>query len=276
MKRQFEISENEMLEALDRSGYLLESEISSMLAEFGFFIESNQVIEDKITGKSREIDLIAEYYNYKPENFGYKTASKIKFVFEIKNNLFPITLLTKWQFSPNIEDWIGLKEALTIPEDINYDWGAGYYNRLIDTDRQIFTQYCSYQKKKTSDELMALHPDNIHEGLLKITQFCEEMVKQYDKDLLYKDNAKNKDEYFRHFLFMPVLLINDELYELDKNRLKQVDSSILVFNYYFEKEPKMAYVFVVTKKGFPEFIKRMIKIDDEVEQLMINIKKGVA
>jgi hypothetical protein len=38
----------------------------------------------------------------------------------------------------------------------------------------------------------------------------------------------------------------------------------------------MAYVFVVTKKGFPEFIKRMIKIDDEVEQLMINIKKGVA
>jgi hypothetical protein len=61
MQREFEITKEEMLEALNRSGYLMESEIASMLAEFGFFIETNQVIEDKFTGKSREIDLLAEY-----------------------------------------------------------------------------------------------------------------------------------------------------------------------------------------------------------------------
>ena len=108
MKREFEITEQEILESLERSGYLLESEVAKMLSERGFFIESNQVIEDQYSGKSREIDLTAEYYNYKKENVGFKTASKIRFVFEIKNNLFPIVLLTKWEFSPYIEDWMGL------------------------------------------------------------------------------------------------------------------------------------------------------------------------
>jgi hypothetical protein len=277
MQREFDITEEEMLEALNKSGNLMESEIASILAEFGFFFESNQVIEDKYTGKSREIDLIAEYYNYKEENSEYNTASRIKFIFEIKNNLISIVLLTKWESSPNIEDWTGLKEALNIPEKINYDWYDSYNKRLIQNNKKIFTQYCSFQKKKANDELMALHPNNIHEGLSKITQYSEEMVKLYDKDLLYeKTDSDYKDEFFRHFLFMPVLLINDELFEFQDNKLQQVDSSILVYNYHFDKKPKMAYVFVVTTKGFPKFIERMIKIDKEVEEIMIKIKKGVA
>ena len=83
MAKIFEISKSEMLEALKRSGYLLESEISAFLANQGFFVETNQVIEDPITGKSREIDLIAEYYEYKQDRSSYKCASGIKFVFEI-------------------------------------------------------------------------------------------------------------------------------------------------------------------------------------------------
>ncbi len=269
MEREFDVTKEEMLEALNRSGYLMESEISSMLAKLGFFIESNQVIEDKYTGKSREIDLIAEYYTYNNS----KVASKIKFIFEIKNNSFPIILLTKFNFSPNIEDRTWLKEALTIPDNINYDWYDSYYKHLIQNKKNIFTQYCSFQKKKANDELMALHPDNIHEGLSKITQYSEEMVKLYDQDLLYTDNDY-KDDYFRHFLFMPVLLINDELFELQGNKIKQVNSSILVYNYHFNKEPKMAYVFLVTKKWFPQFIKQMVKVDKEVEEIMIKTRKG--
>jgi hypothetical protein len=53
------ITKKEMLDALGRSGYLLESEIAKTLSHAGFFIESNQVIEDPITGKNREIDLIS-------------------------------------------------------------------------------------------------------------------------------------------------------------------------------------------------------------------------
>ncbi len=55
---------DEMIDAIKRSGYLLESLISKYLSQSGFFVESNQVIVDPYTGKSREIDLVAEYHDW--------------------------------------------------------------------------------------------------------------------------------------------------------------------------------------------------------------------
>lgn len=267
MNKDFNITKKEMLDALKRSGYLLESEISMILVKADFFVESNQIIEDPITGKSREIDLLAEYYRYEKERAGLKTCSKIKFVFEIKNNLFPIVLLNRFEFSPNIEDWTGLKELFTVPKNLTYSGSEGFYEEII-LDRVRYTQYCSFHKKKVNEELMALHPDIIHKGLSKITQYCEEMVKLYDEC--------EEDTYFRHFLYLPILLINDELYELNDAKINKVESSILVYNYYFNKEPKMAYIFVITKKGFPNFIDTMLKVEDNVEQKMIELRKSLA
>lgn len=267
------ITEEEMLVALSKSGYLFESEISSYLSNLGFFVETNQVIEDKTTGKSREIDLLAEYHEFKREYTAYLIASKIKFIFEIKNNIYPLVLLTNWKSSPNIEDWTGLKEALNLPNDIKkYDWYDSYYESLI-PKKKIFTQYCSFLRKKANDDLMALHPDNIYEGLSKITQCAEEMVMDLDTDLVY-EKEEFKSEVFRHFLFMPVLLINDDLYELDDKKLEKVDSSILVFNYHFNNEPKMAFVHVLTRNGFENFIEDMIKLQDDVLIKMMKSKKG--
>ena len=233
------------------------------------------MIQDPITGKSREIDLIAEHYEFKKERSSFKCASIIRFVFEIKNNIFPIVLLTQFEFSPNIEDWMGLKEALTLPSNINYDSLDSYYENLIHkSGNHIYTQYCSFHKKKRNDELMALHPESIYSGLVKITYFCEQMVELTDRDLIYE--TEDKDEYFRHFLYLPVLLINDNLYELKNSEIEKTESSILVHNYHYKNEPKMAYVFVVTKKGFSHFVNSMLKLEDEVEQKMIDIIKGTA
>jgi hypothetical protein len=196
MKKPIKTTEKEMLDALNRSGYLLEAEISRTLAAAGFFIESNQIIEDPITGKSREIDLIAEYFEYDKDRSSYKTTANLHYVFEIKNNLFPIVLLSRFEFSPNIEDWLGLKEALTLPVGLHYDSHESFYEEIIHKKKAaIYTQYCSFQKKRENDKLMALHPDNIHSGLAKITQYCEEMVKLHDTDLVYEN--PDKDDYFR-------------------------------------------------------------------------------
>ena len=174
---------------------------------------------------------------------------------------------------------MGLKEALTIPEKIDYIALDSYYENLISEQRKhIYTQYCSFHKKKENDELMALHPEVIYSALMKITYFCEKMVEATDRDLIYENNRKGeiKDDYFRHFLYLPVLLINDKLFELQNGELKETDSSILIHNYHYKNEPKMAYVFVVTKKGFPTFLNSMLKLEDEVEQKMINTRKSSA
>lgn len=274
------LTDKEIIDALERSGYLLESEMTKLLAQSGFFVESNQIIEDPITGKGREIDLIAELYNYNEESSKFKTASRIIYIFEIKNNILPVVLLTKFEFSPNIVLSESLKEISTVPKKINHDSYEGFYKRIFNGDKDlIFTQYCSFNKKKANEELMALHPDNIHDGLLKIVHYCEKQVDSWGGEDSEIDDLQFLSDYYRHFLYLPILLLNDDLYELgideENNRnLKKVDCSKLLYNYYYKGEPKMSLVYFVTKKGFPDLMKKLIDIEKEVLESMIERKKG--
>jgi hypothetical protein len=272
MKEIQDISSDEMLQALSRSGYLLEAEISRKLRELDFFVETNLVIEDPITGKSREIDIAAEYYDWNFPSTGVKAKAKIEFVFEVKNNLYPLVLLNEFDFSPRVEDWMGLKEAITCPQTIKYDRYENYYESLIGKDREgIFSQYCSFQRKKQNEELMALHPENIHTGISKIVQYCEECTERWESD--DEDHDNNDESYLRHFLYMPILLVNEGLYELKNGVLLEKDSSIVVVNYIRNNQPSMAYVFVVTKKGFLDFMSMAINLEKEVGEKLVELRK---
>src|SRR5690606_230723 len=269
--QKLEFNEKEFIESLERSGYLLESEISEYLNKSGFITENNQVIIDPFTGKSREIDLTAEYFNFRERVSETKCVAKVRFVFEIKNNSAPIVLLTKFEHSPNLEAWLGLKRWITIPEELKNLHYDGYWNKLIwSKDNSIFSQYCSFQKKKANEELMALHPENIHAGLSKITQYCEEAIDR-------AGYIEVENEYWRDFIYIPVLLINDDLYELHNNgkeyNLDKVESSMLVYNYHYKNNFSMTYVYVVTKDGFSNFLDSTLKIEEEIETEMIELRK---
>ena len=203
--KKMNFDEKELMQAIERSGYLLESEISKILSKSGFIIENSQVIIDPFTGKSREIDLTAEYFNYRERTSKVKCVSKVRFVFEIKNNSAPIVLLTEFEHSPNLEDWLGLKRWETIPKGLDNHYYEGYWEKLVQEKRgSIFTQYCSFQRKKANDELMALHLDNIHSGLSKITQYYEEAIDR-------EERVEGENGYYRDFIYLPVLLISDDL-----------------------------------------------------------------
>lgn len=275
-----EISTQEIMKAIERSGYLLESEITKTLASQGYFIESNQSILDPLTKISREIDLVAEYFEYDKKAANNKTTARIHFIFEIKNNLYPLVLLTKMEFSPNTQIWEGLKEVLTIPDGIKYESFEGFYEELLQDEEFLYTQYCSFQKKKgNKDELMAFHPDNLHSGLAKITQYCDEVVNRWNNNSDENKEIENyKDDYFRHFLYIPILLINDSLYELDINEenktdLRKVESSKLVYNYHLMDEPKTSVIFVMTKKGLNKFLPQMRALEGKLVEKMIKIKR---
>lgn len=269
MKHPRSISKKELLDAIKRSGYLFESEISYKLSREGFFVESNQIVEDPITGKNREIDLLAEYNKYDKKSSDHKLLSKIKFIFEIKNNIYPLVLMTKFEFSPNVVIWESFKEAITKPDDIEWDGTEGFYWTLSPDDESLFTQYCSFDRKKGNKELMASHPEMLYSGLSKITQYCEEQVENWEES--------ENDKYFRDFLYLPVLLIKNDLFELEINessqpKLKKVEESKLVFNYYYKGDQKISIVYVVTEKGFSHFMKNMIKVEGNTQKRMLSIK----
>lgn len=260
--------EKKVIEALNRSGYLFESEISKKLTNMGYFVESNKVVIDKFTGKSREIDLIAEYGNdVFNRDYSHKCYCKIKFAFEIKNTSSPVLVLTEYQNSINDEIWSSIKDYITVPKGIEYY--SQVSEELIYNNKSLYTQYCSFQEKKGSSELMALHPDNIHSGIQKITQYCQEHIESFE---IYKDN------YLRHWIYLPVLLISEELYELkiNENNIVEIfktEEATLIHNYHHNNEPTSCLVKVVTKNGLDNFMNSMLILEKEIESKMINLRK---
>jgi len=256
------ITELEMLEALKRSGYMLESEAAQKLVDWGFFVQTGQVVEDPITGKGREIDIIANSFGNNNSHSDVRILTQIEYVFEVKNNLYPIVLLTEFRDSPYIESWTGLKERHTKPKDVKYhDYHEAYFERLIEKNKNIYTQYCSFHKKRGKDDLMASHPERFHESISKIILHCDDIIDE-------RDNDDAETTFFRHFIYMPILLVRGELYELHENKLVEVTSSTLVTNYYHNSERKMAFVFVVTRDGFQEFMRQTQEMERDVAMEM--------
>lgn len=263
-----EFDEDKILEALNRSGYLFESEISKKLTISGYFVESNKVVIDKFTGKSREIDLIAEYDdNIFERDYSKRCYSKIKFAFEIKNTSSPVVVLTEYQNSLNDAIWESIKEYITVPSGLEY-YNFNISEKLIHDNQSLYTQYCSFQEKKGSkNELMALHPDNIHSGIQKITQFCQEHIGHLEND---------ESNYLRHFLYIPVLLISGDLYELkilnDEPKIFKTEETSLIYNFHHNEEPTSCLVKILTKDGLDNFLKEMLLLEKDIEENMVNIR----
>lgn len=267
------LSEKEIIEALERSGYILESEIAKNLLQLGFFVESNISSLDPLTGKGREIDLLAEFNHiHDKERHISKVVAFTRFVFEIKNNNTPFVLLTKHEESPNSEVYNGLKSRLTIPEGLeNIHYWNFFEVLFLESQKKLYTQYCTFSKKK-NEQLMAHHPENIYSGLLKIVHFCEDMTNEDDHEI-----EEKADGYLRNFLYLPILLISDDLFELDidennETQLRKTDCSYLVFNYHYRQTPKTAIIHIVTKKGLRDLLDQIIIAEKVVEKNMNKAK----
>lgn len=269
-----EVNDNEMIEALSRSGYLLETEITNLLIKLGYEVENSISIKDQFTGKTREIDLITRRKRDScTEPIINKCFTQVNYAFEIKNNLAPLVLMTKVSDSDQLHDWNGIKEHISCPKEMQCICES-YYDKIIFNQKySSYSQYCSFQQKKDKgNTLIAFHPENIYSGISKLIQYCDE--KQFSLGGRYKvDN-----EYYRNLLFIPVILISDSLIELDMEdfmepKLKSVEASKLLCHYHNEESSKMSYVHIVTKKGLPSFLKIMEEAEKEITFQMEKTKK---
>ncbi|WP_379969804.1 hypothetical protein [Epilithonimonas sp. UC225_85] len=255
------MTEQEILEAITKSGYLFESEIVKFLSGQNFFVESNVVFKDPITLKSREIDIVAETYNEYREGI----SSKIRYFFELKNNSFPLVLLTELQFNPNTPEQL-IKEIVTVPTNMQYDPSDGYWESLQYDGLPLFTQYCSFTKKN-NNQIMASHPDELYSSLNKLCWYCED---EFLKHIDIFSNMNNK--YFRHWLYLPILLINDDLYQLtvenNNSNLKKVLFSKLLVNFYYDDSPTSTIVYIVTKSHLKDFLQEMNMLELQIANKM--------
>lgn len=262
-----EYTKKEFIEAIKNSGYLFESEIAQFLTKSNFFVETNTIIIDALTNKSREIDLVARYNDFYKQNDNFRFTSIFQFVFELKNNDYPLVLMTKLEPTPNTILYESLKEARTFEENTKaYDEPELYLDFIYNLDSNIYTQYCSFKEKKSKGkELMAFHPDNLHLDFSKIVQYCDEMIERWET---------SDSHYNRYILYLPILLLKNDLYELDINtdlepELKKVDRSKFVYNYHKDGFSISTVIFVVTQKDLKSFLDEMILFSNSYKNQVV-------
>jgi hypothetical protein len=84
-------TEQEIIEAIKRSGYLMEQEVGTILESLGFTVKTNCAYEDVDENKSREFDVWAGKEIVRNEKSG--VALFVEFICECKNNENPFIFL---------------------------------------------------------------------------------------------------------------------------------------------------------------------------------------
>ena len=173
------ITKEEALESLERSGYLIENRIEDILINNAYIVDSNTYFPDPDTQKPREIDIIA----YKYEKLSDKTGIIVTcLLIECINNPQPFALIPKEQHL--LDKYSKTIHGVGIPSNIyqfiekkgkSHAVGTNlfklkqiqenhHYNNL-----RTATQFCSFiRKKNESKEWMATHEDSHYNDIKKI------------------------------------------------------------------------------------------------------------
>ena len=148
----------EILNAVKKSGYLMEQEVASVLENDGFIVATNSAFPDTDKEISREVDILARKMVY--ENDTYNIKVFIELICECKNNQNPFVFISRKKNKVDFrrdpkEFYFPIKEyAIAVPDKPNTVtlvpvfsyWGlqdSHYYYR---TDSKA-VQFCRILRK---------------------------------------------------------------------------------------------------------------------------------
>jgi hypothetical protein len=235
----------EILAWLQRSGYLLESRLVRLLSEARFFVEPNVAVLDRVTGKSREIDLLAEFYEHRPDqqNISVRTL----FAVEAINNPLPLVLMTEHPESP-ITDIDGYVRYATTPANAPFETRVDVYEGKGVFGAKRYSQYCGLSRKKQDEALMASHHDELYSSFVKLAQFIEQQMADFES----REWPENDD-------FWRISLVD-------------IDEAPLVFNYHAAELPKTILIHVVRESQLLSYARRLVEEDSHLAEKLQTLR----
>jgi hypothetical protein len=215
----------QILEVLERSGYLMEHRICPLIWSHGYIVTPNHEYEDQDTGKSREIDVHA----ITVDPIGFRKSFDDLFstilLISCKNNHLPIVAFMHNNYMKGIS--IGnpvpkagypleIEKPNSIIEDIEEFLkleNVHHYYR----PRYIASQYCRItgQKQGKTTHYIADHGD-LYNDLDSLVKAVESEVADYKK--LPEKQAEElepvaKESAINFVLIYPVMIFSGEMYE---------------------------------------------------------------
>jgi len=221
------INNNEIIDALKRSGYLLENRILSQFLKRKITAEANhKIIIDNDENKSREIDVIAtNFIGTIKLNERESISLCAHFIIECINNSQPLGLfenLGDWD-EPS-SDWIYTitNGDMEISEIVGITFPRAIYDYEVElNDSNPSKQYCTFQKKKgdhKKDQWMAFHPDDFHKTLSKLVDAAQISARS-----LHERWAGRQPQILRIDVFIPIIVLQNKLIKIIQRSDKETE-----------------------------------------------------
>jgi len=257
-----------------KSGYLLENRLESILDKHGYFVDANNVYEDPITTKSRELDLYAlgAQRVWKEHQFVFPCL-----LVECINNPQPIAFITKEPQTPFLhhnyfkisgipvkileedeeDSWISITDYLNMDKYHHYCTG------------RVATQYCSFKKKKGSSNWMAFHEERHFDCIKKL---CDAV--NYNRDKHFEGWVFDEDEDLNLQMYYPIVVLQGGLFDARPSKtgvhIYSTEHIIFKQNAIVNGE-ECTYLIDVIKESF--FEKFLAFVDDEIAKTVRRIQR---
>lgn len=272
------ISHEQILDAVRRSGYLLEYRIEQLLGRRGYLAEANEAYPDPLTGKSRELDIAA--IRVEPVTKDYRDTLWPRLLVECVNNPQPIAFFVKKPEMPEVHVYDLKFSGLPVKIKEGKRWKK--LSDFLNMERyhhhcrgKIATQYCSFTPKKTTSpvEWLAQHENTHFDSFNKLCfALNHEMDEHYSHAELRGREPVNVQMYY------PILVVSGEIINILPTRkelkLYGVSHSHYVQSYIKGGKVQHYHIDVVTEKYLPNLLRT---IDSEIKRTarLMRKRKGI-
>lgn len=261
------------MDAIKRSGYLLESRIVKMLDEAGYWVQPNYVMKDPVTGKGREIDIIVEPSPWQYTNGG--VTVKTTFIIELVNYNSPLVFFTAKTDSDMSDMFDGIKFATTGETNI-------FENEILERYKgqknrgSVFMQYCAFEKKSNNNNWMAYHPDDLYSSFQKFFYYITEVLERWER----QPRPASLDKDNRIFFWQPIICTSGGIRIVDHEGNMREASQIKYEYQYAEGDAhgsNSMQITVVTTGELLNFMDNVIEQDSAiVKEFDQKTKTGVS
>lgn len=257
------ITNPEIRDALLRSGYLLESRISSVLSFRDYSSEPNSAFPDPITGKTRELDVRGR----RMLSINQDDSNVVSWIFLIEcvNNPEPFAFLVRHSPRPSALTQLSIQsvgmDSLSMAvspnpaeEIVDNALKSHHYNQGTKC-----SQFCSFLQKKDKKQWMAIHEDSHFEAFEKLCNATEYFM-QRERRLIFEGVGRQTHLTF----FYPVLVLQGELLEAQHTKKSVRTRSTSHVHYLKERiregPTDVFQIDVVRESFFPTFV-QMVEIE---------------
>lgn len=266
------LTDDQMKDALKRSGYLLEQRVEHYLKKQRYHISTENYFVDHDTKKLREIDLIAEKediaYPSPKRKYGGKLTYKL--ICECENNPHPVIFfLTKakepYRGEGLIYSHIPYSFAEKNAAKPSTVWGDSPFNsRSVIKEHHlshfpIATQYCSFtpkDKNRLQDDWIASHLDEQHNTLTNLLKGSLDVSR---RDGFNQENIMS--HYYNKYqvnLYYPVLILQNRLavaHEKENGEIVIEDRDHVVYmKNHSEGWPQLFMIDVIQERFLGQYI----------------------